>query len=572
MNKHLNEICVSPTASIREALQRLASNKPGKTQIPAGILLVVDSKKKLLGIATDGDVRRAIAGGVGIETKISTIMNKDPFVIEGPKSNLEILSLVVAKIKKEHWHKDRLDKIIVVDKDHRVLHVASFYDLWQTSDMRFKHVGVVGLGYVGLTLALALADAGFEVKGYDANKAVAQTLRRGKPHFFEEGLDQLLGDHLGKRFTMVDNFLGDNGADMYIIAVGTPLNPQGKPNLNHLKEAAEYIGKVLKRGDSVLLRSTIPMGTTRELVIPALEKKSGLTAGDDFFVAFAPERTVQGKAIEELRKLPQVIGGINRVSADHAATLFRFLTNSIVMVDSLEEAEMVKLVNNAYRDVTFGFANEMSLIAKRWNIDAGKVIDAANHGYTRGNVPRPSPGVGGYCLEKDPLILVASANAKRYNPILVGSARTISERMVKEIADSTIAFLKRHARTKKNPKILLLGFAFKGKPATSDTRGSTTVALARHLQNAGYTNLHGYDAVVAKKDIVKHGVNVLRTIREGFKDADAALIMNNHPIFENLNVRALLPQSRTPFFLFDGWGLLNREEVKKVEGVEYHEL
>lgn len=572
MNTHIAHICVAPRVTIREALQKLARNKPGKTQVPAGILLVVGGDKKLLGIATDGDLRRALVGGADLKTQIGDIMNKTPFVIEGPKSNVEILSLVVAKIKQEHWHKDRLDKIIIVDNERRILNVVSFYDLWQTSDMRFKHVGVVGLGYVGLTLALALADCGFHVNGYDANAQVARTLRRGKPHFFEEGLDRLLHDHVGKRFHVVDDFSEGRGSDIYIIAVGTPLDSRDKPNLRFLESAAQYIGKVLKRGDLVMLRSTIPIGTTRDLVIPVLERRSGLTAGDDFFVAFAPERTVQGKAIEELRKLPQVIGGINRVSADMAATVFRFLTNSIVMVDSLEEAEMVKLLNNSYRDVTFAFANEASLIAERWGISARRVIDAANHGYVRGNIPFPSPGVGGYCLEKDPYIFVASAEAKHYHPLLINSARTVSDRIVKEIATSAISFLERHKKTKKNPKILLLGFAFKGRPATSDTRGSTAIALARHLQRAGYQELYGYDAVVANRDIRAHGVTPMRSIREGFKGADAAFIMNNHPSFEKLDIRTLLAGSRMPFFLLDGWGLLKREEVMKVEGVHYREL
>lgn len=572
MNEHLVNICVRPSATIREALQRLAENKPGKTHIPAGIVLVTDSRRKLLGIATDGDLRRALASGADFEIPVGAVMNKTPFVIEGPKSNVEILTLVVDKIRQEHWHKDRLDKIILVDKDRRVLNLVAFYDLWQSSDTRFKHIGVVGLGYVGLTLALALADCGFRVSGYDANPRVMRALRRGKPHFFEEGLPRLLRDHIGRNFDVVDDFSNGRGSDIYIIAVGTPIAENGKPDLRFLEAAARHAGSVLKRGDLVVLRSTIPIGTTRSLVIPALEKRSGLVAGDDFFVAFAPERTVQGKAIEELRKLPQVIGGVNRVSADLAATVFRFLTNSIVMVDSLEEAEMVKLVNNSYRDVTFAFANEASLIAQRWGIDARRVIEAANHGYARGSIPAPSPGVGGYCLEKDPYIFMASARAKRYEPLLIGSARTVSDRMVEAVAQSAVAFLKREKRGVKNPKVFLLGFAFKGKPATSDTRGSTTVALARHLARAGYTNLYGYDPVVAARDIRAHGVTPLRSVREGFRGADAALLMNNHASFEKLDTRTLLGLGRRPFFLLDGWGLLNRQEIKKVPGVEYHEL
>ncbi|MEK7608997.1 MAG: nucleotide sugar dehydrogenase, partial [Patescibacteria group bacterium] len=351
--------------------------------VPAGIILITDESQRLLGIATDGDIRRALSAGVNLSTPIGKIMNRQPFLIEGQKSSNEIISLVTEKIKREKWHKDRLSKVIIVDKKKRVVDLVSFYDLWQKSDVRFKQIGVVGLGYVGLTLALTLADLGFRVRGFDTNPRVAKSLRSGRPHFFENGLEDILKDSLKKSFEVVDDFKGADNCDVYFIAVGTPLAVNKKPNLDHLKSASYMVGRVLKNGDAVVLRSTVPVGATRNVVIPILEKISGLKSGDDFSVAFAPERTVEGKALEELRILPQVVGGINWASADIAANIFNHLTHSVILVDSLEEAEMVKLVNNTYRDVVFSFANELALVCNKLGLNTRRVIEAANRGYTR---------------------------------------------------------------------------------------------------------------------------------------------------------------------------------------------
>src|SRR3989344_1593971 len=475
MKTDILKIAVSPTDSIRVALDKMSKNKPKETLLPAGIVLVLDKTKKLLGVATEGDIRRALSRGIPMETQVAKAMNRNPFLVEGPKTSLEIISLVVDKIRKENWHKDRLDKIIVVDKQRKILDLLSFYDLWQQSDTRFKHIGVVGLGYVGLTLGITLADLGFKVKGLDKNTVVENSIQKGSHPFFELGLESLLRDHLNKNFKVVSNFRGANNCDIYFISVGTPLNRENKPDLKYLGSAAEQLGKVLKYGDTVILRSTVPVGTTRDFVAPILEKSSGLKAGEGFFIAFAPERTIEGKALEELRHLPQVIGGFNHRSAELASSVFSFMTNATVLVDSLEEAEMVKLVNNTYRDVTFAFANEVALIAERWGVDTHRVIDAANYGYDRARVPKPSPGVGGYCLEKDPYIFIDSAGKKGYIPLLFQNARAVSELMVNHVLSEIESFLKKEKKQAQKTKIVILGFAFKGKPVTSDVRGSSTI-------------------------------------------------------------------------------------------------
>ena len=571
MKHKLEKICISPENNLKAVLKKLAGNKPDQDSLPAGIILVADAHYKLLGIATDGDIRRAIAGGAGLSTPVSKVMNTRPFLIEGPKSNTEILSLAVEKLRKENWHRDRLNKIVVVGKDKRLLDLVSFYDLWHRSDSRFKQIGVLGLGYVGLTLALTLADLGFKVRGFDINPAVRKSLAVGKPHFYEDGLSQILKDHFNKNFKSVDNFNRENNCDVYFIAVGTPLDKNKKPDLKYLKNAVERVAKVLKTGDAVILRSTVPIGTTRTVVAPILEKHSGLKAGEGFFLAFAPERTVEGKALEELRTLPQVIGGINRVSADFSANIFSHMTHSTVLVDSLEEAEVVKLINNTYRDVMFSFSNELSLICHRLGINTHRVVEAANRGYERSNVPLPSPGVGGACLEKDPFIFIESAKVGNYQPLLLQNARTVSDLMLDFLANEMMGFLKNKKSEIKNPKILILGFAFKGRPVTSDVRGSTTLILVKKLQKQ-FKNLYGFDPAVRRSDITDHKVKYVSDIKKGFEGADAVIIMNNNPDFEDLDVRGLLRSANKPVLFFDTWGLYKKEEVEKVGGAEYRRL
>jgi len=572
MNKYLPKICLSPTDSLKTAWDIMEKNKPKETNLPGGIVLILDRSERVLGIATAGDLRRAISKGISMDAPVSRAMNKIPFLIEGRPSNLEIISTVVDKIRKENWHKDRLDKVILVDKNKKLLDLVSFYDLWQQTDARFKHVGIVGLGYVGLTLGLTLADLGFKVRGVDKNKGVAAAIKSMRPHFFEAGLKELLGDHLGKNFQVVENFRGENNCDVYFVCVGTPLGKKNKPDLKYLGIASKDLGRVLKTGDAVILRSTVPIGSTRDFVLPILEKESGLKGGDGFLLAFAPERTVEGRALEELKKLPQVIGGLNHKSAELASSIFGFMTNSTILVNSLEEAEMVKLVNNTYRDVTFNFANEVSLIAQRWGIDTKKVIEAANYGYERSKVPMPSPGVGGYCLTKDPFIFAESAKAKGHKPILFEHARKVSATMLDELEKNILDFLAANKNGNKKSKILALGLAFKGRPETSDTRGSTAVELLNRLRRSNYPNIHVFDPAVPKPHFETHGVKYVRDIARGFEKADAVLLLTNHPHFETISARKLLEASSKPVLFYDTWGVFDKNEIAKIKGVYYKRL
>ncbi len=570
MDNKLKHICIAPGKTVRELVGVMAKNKPVDTGVPSGIALVVN-KGKLVGIVTDGDVRKGISRGIELDSPVKDIMNSHPLVIRGRQSPRHILAYVSEKTRRGNWDPAHFDKIVIVDDKDEPLDVVTIYELWKASDVRFRQIGIVGLGYVGLTLGLTLADLGFEVRGYDTNPEVVKATLAGEPHFFEQGLPKLLKDHLNNRFQVVDNFEKENGCDVYFVAVGTPIGKNGLPSLSYIAGAATHLGKVIKRGDLVVLRSTVSMGTTRGVMIPHLEKISRMKAGEDFHVAFAPERTIEGRALEELRHLPQVIGGVNHASAELASNVFSFITKSVVLVDSLEEAEMVKLVNNTYRAVTFSYANELSLIAKHWGLDTKRVIEAANFGYERSQVPLPSPGVGGYCLEKDPTIFLESAREKGYEPTLIKYTRALSDTMLDHITEEVIAYLATHNIKPEKAKVCVIGFAFKGTPPTSDVRGSTTYGLIDRLKKKKVKTIFGYDPYVRRSDIDRTAVYLLKP-DEGIKQCDVIIIMNNSVHYRDLDMRGMLERITRPILLMDMWSLYPKEEITKLKHVVHYRL
>jgi len=253
-------------------------------------------------------------------------------------------------------------------------------------------VCVVGTGHIGLPLAALLAEVGFEVTGYDTNDDfVTHVNTTGSTDFREEGLDELLAKHLHKGLTLTSS--PPAGQDVYIITVGTPLETgMQRPNLERVRMAVQRIAPGFGENPLIVLRSTVSIGTTRSVVLPEITR-----AARRFGLAFCPERTIEGKAIPEMRSLPQIVGGLDDESADRAEALFRLITPKIVRVSSLETAEMIKLINNTYRDLTFAFANEVALIAERMGLSAAEMIHAANVDYARSNVAQPG-FVGGPCL------------------------------------------------------------------------------------------------------------------------------------------------------------------------------
>ncbi len=435
--------------------------------------------------------------------------------------------------------------------------------------MEQTKICVVGMGYVGLTLALTFSEVGYSVVGVDHREKVVETLREGKSHFFEHGLEELLHRELGKRFIFSTTLNPE--ATVYLVAVGTPVGDDKLPNLEDLRAAAASIGGVLRRGDTVILRSTVPVGTTRDLVLPELEKASGLVGGKDFHLAFAPERTIEGKALTELRTLPQVVGGLTPTCVQIVAGIFATLSPTIVTMHSLEAAELVKVVNNTYRDVTFAFANEVALLCDRYNLDSHEVVHAANSGYDRARVPLPSPGVGGYCLTKDPHLFVYAARKVGFEPTLIPAARIVNEQMPAHVVSRVAHFAAKVGVPLAGAKVFLLGVACKGHPETSDVRFSPTLDVARALALQGAV-VHAYDPRVDAEAITAAGIHPTPTVAEGFADALAVIIMNNNPTFADIPVAEYTEGLARPLLVFDPWKMLPREKIQRLPGVTYANL
>ena len=275
-----------------------------------------------------------------------------------------------------------------------------------------------------------------------------------------------------------------------------------------------------------------------------------------------------GKALKELRSLPQIIGALDSQGAEVAASIYREITPTIVILDSIEEAEMVKLVNNTFRDTIFAFSNEVALVCDSYNLDAIKVINAANEGYPRDPVPLPSPGVGGVCLKKDPYLLQVSAQAMDIEPTILGRSRIVNEFMPLHVFQKFSRFLEKTGGKLTDTRVFLVGFAFKGWPETSDMRDSPTLELQKLLQDAG-VEITGYDPVVKAQYLDQvEGVSSI-SLEEGFKDADAVFVMNNHPSYEDWNLFSLLETMNKPGLFFDGWSMFRVDEVDRVEGLSY---
>lgn len=366
------------------------------------------------------------------------------------------------------------------------------------------------------------------------------------------------------RLTIAKSHAETRDCHVYIIAVSTPLQ-DGNPNLSFLKKAIETISNHLRSGDLVILRSTVPVGTCRGLVKETIEACNSLLVGPDIGLVFAPERTIEGRALEELRTLPQIIGGFDHWSVESASRIFSRLTSTVVHMKSLEEAELVKLINNSSRDLSFAFANEIAVICEKYNQNAFRVIEAANLGYPRNHVALPSPGVGGSCLKKDPYFLAALCPS--HLPEIASVGRQINEMMPKRVRQRILDALREMGKTLSQVRIFILGFAFKGDPENTDLRDSPTLQVVESLLGR-VDRITGFDPIISRETVETLGVD-WRFVEEGFSQADAILFMNNHRDLSKLDVYRLVKTMNLPGVFFDGWHLFNAEEIEKIQGVRY---
>lgn len=548
-------LVVSKSIPIDELFRQLSF--VSKNKLFPGVALVLN-EEKLIGVVTDGDVRRAYSNNIDFNSPISEIMSSKPFFIYENEIN------ELPKEKAEKFFIKKPKFIPILDAKNRVKNILEYnFILNNLQEDDFKVV-VYGLGFVGLTLSIAIANNDIEVFGIDNNSNLISNLNKYNSHVKEPGLNQILKSRLNKNLSFKDSFtnIKKYKKSVFIVSVGTPLLSKNTPDLSAIYSVLSSICTVLSKGDIVMLRSTVPLGTTRKIVIPYLESNSNLKAGVDFFVAFTPERTIEGDALNELRTLPQIIGGYSLNCRKEARNFWSKISKTIVNVESLEAAEMVKLINNTFRDISFSFANEVALRCDQFNINSFDLIKAANEGYPRNKISLPSPGVGGYCLTKDPYLFSHDSH------LPFKSLGEKSREINKYASDYPLKIFKEYV-VKNNLiperlKILISGLTFKGLPENNDTRGSVALELLEKFKAEGY-NIDLFDFSLKKQKTKKF--KLISKLKNKITSYDAIFIMNNHP--ENSKINFEFINHEKLLFIFDGWDLLNKNQIALYKNITY---
>ena len=338
-----------------------------------------------------------------------------------------------------------------------------------------RTVSVIGMGYIGLPTCAIFAKSGFQVFGMDVNERVVEKVNRGEIHIVEPELDGLI--HKMVSSGRLSAHTKPQPADVHIIAVPTPFTDERKPDLSHVMSAARSIAPILKRGDLVVLESTSPVGTTRQMTMLLAELRPELKfphlhgEDADVLVAYSPERVLPGKVLSELVDNDRSIGGLSQASAQRAVALYTSFVAGDLYITSAESAELVKLTENAFRDVNIGFANELAAVCQQLQLNVWEIIELANK-HPRVNILSPGPGVGGHCIAVDPYFII---NAVPDNTLMMRAARHINSERPANVVGEVEALLEPGRRQ----TIACLGLSF--KPNIDDMRESPAVDVVRLL-------------------------------------------------------------------------------------------
>ena len=415
------------------------------------------------------------------------------------------------------------------------MYLSKYSSLKKKFEKKEATIGVVGLGYVGLPLAVMFAEAGFKVYGVDISVQIIESLNKGSSHVGDvkdqKLLDLMEGNSVNK-ICFTSDYSALKSCDGIVICVPTPLSKTGNPDMRYVRDAGENISSNMSAGTLIILESTVYPGATQEMLLPLIEEKSEdhLVIGENVFLAFSPERIDPGRSDWNLRTTPKVIGGVTSRCTDLAVELYGATLNTVVPVSSTGTAEMVKLLENTFRATNIALANELAIMCDRLNIDVWEVIDAAS---TKpfGFMPfYPGPGIGGHCIPIDPQYLSWKMKQLDYDARFISLAEEINSSMPSFVLEKSQKALVAIGKTLSSSKIIVLGVTY--KPDIADIRESPALDVIKLLIEEGAEVVYN-DPYVQKLELEEgHQLQSLGITAGNLAQIDVAVIVSDHSSYD----------------------------------------
>jgi UDP-N-acetyl-D-glucosamine dehydrogenase len=427
---------------------------------------------------------------------------------------------------------------------------------------RTASVCIIGLGYVGLPLAVASAEAGFSVVGVDVEKGKVDMVNKGvcyvEDPYVKERLSSLV--NAGKIRATAKHSEALPSADTVIVCVPTPLDARENPDLSYLRTTARIIAQHLTDYKLVIVESTSFPGTTEELIRPILER-SGKKAGEDFALVYSPERIDYGNSQFGMTKIPKVVGGLNEESTKLGAAFYSaILQAGVVSVSGPSVAEATKMLENVFRYVNIALVNELAELHEELGVDFIEAIDAAATKPFGFMAHYPGPGVGGHCIPKDPFYLVYKAKKAGFNLRLVQASKAVNREMPAHVVERLSKSLRGKKKTPRKSKVVLWGLAYKGE--VKDTRRSPSLDLLKLFKKTGF-KVQVYDPYVPKISVGGSSYESASSMLESLDGADALVIATNHKIFAKPEMSELKARMNPDPILFDTRNLRSRKEAEE---------
>ncbi|MGC8890926.1 MAG: nucleotide sugar dehydrogenase [bacterium] len=424
--------------------------------------------------------------------------------------------------------------------------------------MGIERISIVGLGYVGLPLALEFAKSGLTVFGIEQNPIKVERVNRGESYIEDVDSKELSEVVSSSKLKAYTEFYPIKDSDAIIICVPTPLTIHKEPDISYIVNVTNEIAKFLKKGHLVILESTTYPGTTEEVVLPILEK-TGLKAGKDFYLAFSPERVDPGNKNFTMKDIPKVVGGINKESTELAGKLYSYITDRVYPVSSPKVAEIEKLLENMFRLVNISFVNELALLCQRMDIDIWEVISAAST-KPYGFMPfYPGPGLGGHCIPIDPFYLSWKAKEYDFDVRFIELAGEINDSMPYYIVDMVIKALNTQKKALNGSRVLVIGVAY--KPNVADPRESPALKIIPELEKLGAL-VEYHDPYIREIKIDNRLYTSIDLTKEKIKDFDCILMVTDH---DNIDYNLLYENAQ---LIVDTRNALRKRGIKIDERVK----